>query len=133
MSTLLLDTNILSYKHNNHTLWARYEPRLEGQVLCVAAQTVAEMRFGALRSGWGQERRARLERLLAGHPVLFPDDAVCTAWATVRLESHLKGRPMSESDVWIAATARALDIPLVTHNRRDFDFLEGLSLVSEGA
>lgn len=131
MSALLLDTNILSYRHNNHTLWALYEPRLEGQVLCIAAQTVAEMRFGAMRSGWGGERRSRLERLLAAHAVIYPDDAVCTAWASVRLEAHLKGRPMSESDVWIAATARALDIPLVTHNRRDFNFLEGLSLVSE--
>ncbi|MBF6593583.1 MAG: PIN domain-containing protein [Thermaceae bacterium] len=131
MSSLLLDTNILSYKHNDHTFWALYEPRLEGQVLCIAAQTVAEMRFGALRSGWGQERRARLERLLSSHAVLFPDDSICTAWAELRIECERKGRPMQPADLWIAATAKALDIPLVTHNRRDFDFLEGLSLVSE--
>lgn len=39
---------------------------------------------------------------------------------------------MSENDVWIAATARALDIPLVTHNHHNFDFLNHLTLISEG-
>jgi predicted nucleic acid-binding protein len=40
---------------------------------------------------------------------------------------------MSQSDTWIAATARALEVLLVSHNRRDFDFLNGLRLISRGA
>jgi predicted nucleic acid-binding protein len=38
---------------------------------------------------------------------------------------------MGEGDAWIAATALVFDIPLVTHNRRHFDFIENLTLISE--
>jgi predicted nucleic acid-binding protein len=130
---LLVDTNVVSYANNEHSLWEVYRPLLEGHQLTVAAQTVAELRFGALFKNWGERKLRRLEVILSSYTVVHTDDDICTAWATVRLESHLKGRPMSESDVWIAATARALDIPLVTHNRRDFEFLEGLTIISEEA
>jgi predicted nucleic acid-binding protein len=133
MSSLLLDTNIVSYQHNQHSFWMAYEQLLQGQVLCVAAQTLAEMRFGALRLNWGQERTARLERLLASYTVIFPDDTICTEWAKIRSEAERKGRPMEPNDIWIAATAQALDMPLVTHNRRHFDFLGGIKLISENA
>lgn len=131
--TFLVDTNVVGYANNEHSLWGVYRPILEGQQLLVAAQTVAELRFGASFKDWGERKLRRLEAILSSYVVAHTDDDICTAWATVRLESHLKGRPMSEGDVWIAATARALDLPLVTHNRRDFEFLEGLKIISENA
>lgn len=105
---------------------------LEGHPLLVAAQTVAELRFGAMFKNWGERKLARLEIILSSYTIIHTDDEICTAWAEVRLESHRKGRPMSENDIWIAATARALDILLVTHNHRNFDFLNHLTLISEG-
>jgi predicted nucleic acid-binding protein len=128
---LLVDTNIISYAYNEHRLWEVYQPMLEGQQLLVAAQSVAELRFGALFKNWGERKRRRLEVLLSSFVVVHTDDEICTAWARVRSEALTKGRPIGAGDAWIAATARALDIPLVTHNRRDFDFLENITLISE--
>jgi predicted nucleic acid-binding protein len=128
---LLVDTNIISYAYNEHRLWEVYQPMLEGQQLLVAAQSVAELRFGALFKNWGERKRRRLEVLLSSLVVVHTDDEICTAWARVRSEALTKGRPIGAGDAWIAATARALDIPLVTHNRRDFDFLENITLISE--
>jgi len=128
---LLVDTNIISYAYNEHRLWEVYQPMLEGQQLLVAAQSVAELRFGALFKNWGERKRRRLEVLLSSFVVVHADDEICTAWARVRREALTKGRPIGAGDAWIAATARALDIPLVTHNRRDFDFLENITLISE--
>ncbi|MGK0617642.1 type II toxin-antitoxin system VapC family toxin [Meiothermus cerbereus] len=128
---LLVDTNIISYAYNEHSLWSVYQPILEGQQLLVAAQSVAELRFGALFKNWGERKRRRLEVLLSSFVVVHTDDEICTAWARVRSEALTKGRPIGAGDAWIAATARALDIPLVTHNRRDFDFLENITLISE--
>ncbi len=128
---LLVDTNIISYAYNEHSLWEVYQPMLEGQQLLVAAQSVAELRFGALFENWGERKRRRLEVLLSSFVVVHTDDEICTAWARVRSEALTKGRPIGAGDAWIAATARALDIPLVTHNRRDFDFLENITIISE--
>jgi len=84
-----------------------------------------------LFKNWGERKRHRLEVLLSSLVVVHADDEICTAWARVRSEALTKGRPIGAGDAWIAATARALDIPLVTHNRRDFDFLENITLISE--
>ena len=133
MKPLLVDTNVVSYANNEHSLWEVYQPLLENHRLLVAAQTVAEMRFGALFKNWGERKMQRLEILLSSYTIVHTDDAICTEWARVRNEALSKGRPMSESDTWIAATARALDVPLVTHNRRDFEFLDDLTLISQSA
>lgn len=39
------------------------------------------------------------------------------------------GTPVSVTDVFIAATALELSLPVVTSNRRDFDRIEGLAVV----
>ena len=128
---LLVDTNIISYIFNGHSLAGGYEKHLRGQTSLIAAQTVAEMRFGAYRASWGERRRRSLEETLANYTVVYPNDAVCTFWARSLYRGYELGRPLDESDVWIAATAPTFGVPLVTHNRRDFDFIPELDLISE--
>lgn len=41
------------------------------------------------------------------------------------------GRTLPFADSWIAATALSLGLPLVTHNRADFEGIAGLTVVSE--
>ena len=45
-------------------------------------------------------------------------------------EAEKKGRHLASSDAWIAATAVLLDLPLLTHNRKDYESLESLKLIS---
>jgi tRNA(fMet)-specific endonuclease VapC len=40
------------------------------------------------------------------------------------------GRPMSPQDRWIAATALALDAPLATNNRKDYEHAHKLRLLA---
>ena len=49
-------------------------------------------------------------------------------WAHIARSAHPSARIVSIdfADAWIAATALELDIPLVTHNVRDFRFVDGL-------
>ncbi len=130
-SVVLADTNILSYAHNHHSLWGVYEPLLQGHIVLIAAQTVAELRFGAFRLHWGERRLARLEALIAQYKVVYPNDAICSRWASSRAWVERGGRHLSSNDAWIAATALVLGIPLVTHNRKDFEPLKDLILISE--
>ncbi|HEY2017184.1 MAG TPA: hypothetical protein VGH38_26950 [Bryobacteraceae bacterium] len=76
---------------------------------------------------WHPEFAASFVALLRGSelPVSF-----CSTWAAVLHESTRKGRRMGSADVWIAATALTLSVPLVTNNPKDYRHLDRLQLVS---
>src|SRR6266566_1684462 len=90
--------------------------------------TLAEMRQGALDANWGPRKCAVLEAYLADFSVLHSDSLLCSTWAAVRNESTRKGRPISSADAWIAATALALSVALVTNNPRDYHHWTSFSL-----
>ena len=129
MATRLLDTNIVSFLANNHTLAAVYRPHLTGHDLAISFQTYAELVHGGALAGWGNARWARLRSTLAGVDVLHSDDAVCEQWAAIRVAC--RAQPLPVADAWIAATALAHGIELVTHNPADFRRVPGLVVISE--
>ena len=60
---------------------------------------------------------------------LFPDEETCAIWAEVMASSRAAGRVMTAADAWVAAASRQFDLPLVTADYRDFDHLDGITLV----
>jgi len=84
-----------------------------------------------LRADWGEARRRALRDFVRKHFVIFHQTAdLCSVWATLRVDAERKGRHLSNSDAWIAATAVLLDVPLLTHNRKDYASLESLQIIS---
>jgi len=63
--------------------------------------------------------------------LLFPDLDTCEIWARITAACHRRGRPRQDNDLWIAATALRYQLPLLTHNRRDFADIPGLTVISE--
>ncbi len=51
---------------------ARWRAAIDGRSVVVSFVTVTEMRFGALKAGWGEIRRRGLERALAQLVVVQP-------------------------------------------------------------
>ncbi len=49
----------------------------------------------------------------------------------IMADAKKKGRTMAIADAWIAATALAYSIPLVTHNYKDFKNVSGLKVVTQ--
>jgi tRNA(fMet)-specific endonuclease VapC len=129
MARVVVDTDVVSYLIKGDTRAALYRPHLSGQDLCIAFSTVAELYRWAVRSQWGQQRVDALRAMLAGYSVLAYDDD--TAWGWARVMS-LPGHPMSHADAWIAAAALRHGLPLVTHNRKHFEPVPGLTIISEG-
>jgi tRNA(fMet)-specific endonuclease VapC len=103
---------------------------LRGFDLILSFMSVAELRMGAMSAGWGGQRRIHLERFVHGFKLFYPDDDLCTVWARIRSDARAVGRAISPQDAGIAATALALDAPLATHNRRDFENVWNLRLLS---
>ena len=97
---------------------ARWRTAIDGRSIVVSFVTVTELRFGALKAGWGEIRRRGLERVLARLVVVQPDDDLMRVCAQLRADSwrsgHALGNKVHEADRWIAATAMILGIELVT-------------------
>jgi tRNA(fMet)-specific endonuclease VapC len=47
-------------------------------------------------------------------------------WAQIKSAREKKGRPITFADAWIASAALQLNVPLVTHNARDFEAVDSL-------
>lgn len=130
-SLILLDTNIVSFVLKQHPLASAYERHLLGATHCISFVTEAELWAGAEKNGWGEARLQALQQALRQYKLLGYQPEISRTYATVVAARQRAGRPISFQDAWIAATALAHDLPLVTHDRRDFQGIAGLKLVSE--
>lgn len=129
MATRLLDTNIVSFIFNNHTLVTAYLPHLVGHDLAISFQTASEVLYGGALAGWGTIRWLRLQAELAKYAVLHSTSDVIFHWAEIRVVRQ--ARPLPLADAWIAATALAYGLELVTHNPADFQGIPGLTVITE--
>jgi tRNA(fMet)-specific endonuclease VapC len=112
-----------------HHLLAAYQPHLVGYDLVVSFQTLAELAFGGVSAGWGHAKWAALNTVLTAVVVIHSDDDICDRWAEVRLVRQ--PQPIGVADAWIAATALAHNLELVTHNPADFGGIPGLTVITE--
>jgi len=93
----------------------------------VSIVTVAELRAGVLAAPDVESRDRRIVTLegVSGATILAIEGKVARAWAAMRAYLVASGRGVSVNDVWIAATAAAHEIPIVSQDR-DFDALSGV-------
>jgi predicted nucleic acid-binding protein len=122
--TLVCDTSFLrhawrwSQEPTRYAHWgAATLARVEAALLAISIVTIAEVRSGQLRGGWGGRRIARSERALAGFLPLTIDDPHLHEWARLRNAARSKGIAISDNDLWIAATASVRRSVLVTCDR----------------
>lgn len=118
---VLVDTNVFSARLRERSLLASaYVKFLVGQRLAVAPQTLAEVRYGALKAGWGPARLQAVARLTARVRVLPVDAYTIETVADLRNQCRLIGHGLHQrthnADLWIAATAVRWGIPLVAHD-----------------
>ena len=127
---VLVDTNVVSFIFRGHRQAKGFLEQLKGKILHVSFQTVGELYEWAENNRWGEERRNRLVRVLGEHYTVIPvDDHICLEWARVRAERRRIGRSISESDAWIAASARRYEMALATDDS-DFSGIKNLDLVT---
>jgi predicted nucleic acid-binding protein len=97
----------------------------------VSVITIGELKMGLLAAVDTTSRAARLrtlQRAMALQPLPI-DEQVADAWAELRVAPRSEGRRLTGNDWWIAATAIAHGLPLVTRDR-DYDGVPGLDVVA---
>ena len=131
MQTPLVDTDVVSFLFKQDSRAALYTPHLKDTVPAISFATLAELERWALTRNWGKQRRQQLAEFLDDYVLLFPDAALCRKWAEVTEQVRRSGFKIEPGDAWIAATALQFGVPLVTHNRKDYAAVSGLTLISE--
>lgn len=113
----LLDTSVFIAAESGRPLDVDALP--DESVVCVV--TLAELRAGVLAASDARVRDVRLATLesLGDVAVLDIDAAAAAVWARLRVQLAESGRRVNVNDLWIAATAMAHDLPVVT---QDTDF-----------
>jgi tRNA(fMet)-specific endonuclease VapC len=117
---LVVDTGVFSaaLSMRRRSQLDRHVRRLVGNQLFLAAVSVAELRYGALVAGWAPDRRHRLDQVVAATTVIPVTDALLTTAAELRYECRQLGHPLENrvhaNDLWIAASAVHLGLPLIT-------------------
>jgi len=86
---------------------------------------IGELCYGARKSGRVGANLARVDELIVNSTILGCDAETARQYGEVKSKLRLKGRPLPENDVWIAALALRHDLILVT---RDAHFQEVESL-----
>ncbi|MGH7856475.1 MAG: type II toxin-antitoxin system VapC family toxin, partial [Candidatus Binatia bacterium] len=110
----LLDTNIVvAFLNGSLDLAPR---RRDGALLFVNANVIGELLFGFEKSTRREKNLEALSQLMT-YCVALP----CTAttaphYARVRHRLTLRGKPIPENDIWIAASAFEHDLELVTRD-----------------
>jgi len=131
-TAVVLDTDVWSFLFKGDSRADYYRPHLEGNVLCVSFQTVAELYQWIETASWGERRRERLHHWLGRFQVLVYDDATAAIWARIRASREKKGLPLSAQDAWVAACTLRHNCLLLTHNVGDYEGIDGLQIVGTG-
>lgn len=113
--SFLLDTNIVvGVFADDPEIRRRLEQRAE---VLLSVIVLGELYSGAQRSRQVDDNLRRIHRLLAESVVLACDVGTAYEYGTVRNELRLKGRPIPENDIWLAAHARQHNLTLVSRDR----------------
>jgi predicted nucleic acid-binding protein len=122
----LLDTSVLLAREEDPALKDALP-----QEIAISIVTLAELHYGVLVAKNDETRQHRLRRLGIFEATLQPipiDASIARTYAAVAHAVKISGRqPRARvMDLWIAATALSLQLPLYTRNAEDFAGLEGL-------
>jgi predicted nucleic acid-binding protein len=120
----LLDTSVLIAVESGRSLRTEAIP----ETTAISVVTKAELRVGIFAA---EDIETRDRRLLtfefANRIVSLPiDEMVSRAWAQMRACVRASGQKVRVNDMWIAATAAAHEIPVLTQDA-DFGALNGIA------
>ena len=131
MAHYLLDTNICIYiqRRKPPEVLNRFKKLKPGEAV-ISVITWGELLYGAEKSARRLEALHALEEFAALIPVVHITEEVGRAYGMIRADLELKGQPIGNNDLWIAAHAKAYGLSLVTNNEREFRRISGLKVLN---
>jgi len=94
----------------------------------VSSITIGELYFGAYNSQQTAQNVTNIRNFIILNTLLGCDETTADYYGQIKRQLRVKGRPIPENDIWIAATALQYNLPLVS---RDAHFQEVNGLLLE--
>lgn len=87
---------------------------------------LGELYYGAFRSSRVKENIDRIEALMKERVIIGCDHQTAERYGMIKSELRMKGRPLPENDIWIAAIAMQHNVMLASRDQH-FREIEGLA------
>ena len=128
--THLIDTDwVIHYLNGNAEVIQRLR-KLEAGALAISVVSLAELWEGVYYSKDPGGSEAVLNNFVRGNLVLGIDEETCKVFGKERGRLRSRKKKIADFDLLIGSTALQHNLMLLTNNRRDFDQIEGLEIVS---
>ena len=95
----------------------------------ISSITVGELSYGAKKFTRSTENLERIKNFIANITVLGCDVETAYLYGKIKNKLRLKGRPLPENDIWIAAITLQHNLTLVTRDAH-FQEVENLQTVT---
>jgi predicted nucleic acid-binding protein len=120
----ILDTSVFIARESGRPLDEAALP----EESAISVVTLAELHAGVLAAATTDVRAQRMATLtaVADMAVLPIEEEAAIMWARMRVHLMEAGRRVNVNDLWIAATAAALGLPVITQDG-DFQPLAGVA------
>jgi tRNA(fMet)-specific endonuclease VapC len=117
----MLDTNVIvkAIREKDHPVREKLLG-LCGRGLCISSITYTELLYGVYHSGNPEKNLDALQELLAWIEILPFDCSAAECAGKVMAFLASKGTPLGDRDMLIAGHALSRNVPLITHNIREF-------------
>jgi predicted nucleic acid-binding protein len=122
----LADTSVLVGMENARLDISRFADFEWG----ISVVTLGELRLGVLQAQGAEAASRRLStyQLAQRFEAIAVDEAVANAWALLVSQLRVLGRKVPINDSWIAATAIAHQVPVVTQDA-DYDAMPDVEVI----
>ncbi len=122
----LLDTNVVIAFFSSEESICEHVARTE---VVLSSTVLGELYYGARKSSRPARNISKLDEFAASLLVLACDGVTAQHYGVIKDRLRLKGRPIPENDIWIAAVALQHALPVATRDEH-FKEVDGL-LVEE--
>ena len=126
----LLDTDWAIHCLNGNPLVMRRLDSLRPDGISISIVSVAELYEGALNSNNPVRDENLMAEFLNQYPIIGLNVPICRIFGMERARLRTAGTPIQDMDLLIGATALHHDLTLLSNNRRHFERLSGLRIIS---
>ena len=126
MNGNLMDTNVIVRILNNDT--ELIDQLSEIGSLCTCSIVLGELLYGAAKSLRTEQNRNAAISFCSCYPLYTVTDSVADVYGSIKHSLLSHGHVLPENDIWIAATALANDMAIVTQDKH-FDFIPNLKVI----
>lgn len=128
--TYLLDTDwAIDYFNDKEPTSSKIE-ELRNEGMGISIISLAELYEGILNSRDPESSERKLLGFMSGVSIIGIDEGICRIFGDLRGKLRKKGLLIGDFDLIIASTALYYEITLCTNNRKHYDRIEGLKMLS---